>query len=455
MNTQDNSTDISQNQVSPAAVSGCSMNSSNIERHADEKSDALLDSYEQPSVLGGTPTSKANQQSEAQQIKLLEEGDANACAELARHSGLSRTVQARLLQNKEEAVLVAFASNPSLFDEGQEKLASTGAPAVREALAANPGLNEKQQNYLAMTGSDEVKCKLAINPSLIVAIQSLLADEKVSCVREALAENPSLDKACQSRLMEDNDEYGHQIIYTLMPLASNPALSNDLQNRMAESNDHRIVASLAKNPSISDELMKKLAVSDNDEVRAGLACNTSLPESLQARLIERNGGGARKNLAGNPSLKIAQQAQLAHVGDVDVRLALLENPSLDELIRMRVIASFRNYDLSSAESSLDYAAKKAIRLNTEHREALQKGIDSYGGFLTSSEEKMNRLNRAVDRIQSQIDEVDREIAALENKCYNIKILLKQHPILNISGVQNPHNFGGGILSGLINTLEAA
>lgn len=427
MNTQENSSGISQNQEGVAGVPDCPMGNSNIEKTADENPDALLASHEQSIAPSETPASKTSQQSEAQQIRLIEEGDANARAELAKNSGLSKSLQARLLQDKEEAVLVALASNPSLFNEGQEKLANTGSPAVREALAANPSLNEKQQNYLAMTGSDEVKCQLAKNPSLTVAIQSLFAVEIAPGVREALAENPSLDKSCQPILMEDSDEYRQQIVYTMMPLASNPALSSDLQNRMAENGDSRIVASLAKNPSISDELMKKLAVSDKDEIRAGLACNPSLPESLQARLIAGNCNSVNEKLAGNFALKVAQQAQLAHVGNVDARLALLDNPSLDKQIKTRVMATFKDHDLSSAESDLAYAEKKVIRLNEEHHDALQKCIDSYGGFFSSSDEKKERFSKAADRIQRQLDEVDREIYALEKKCRKIGALLELQP----------------------------
>ena len=186
MNTQNNSSDIPQGQETSAGASGCSMDNSGIEKLTDENPDTLLASHEQSPLPGGTPASEANQPNEAQQIKLLAEGDINARARLAKHSGLSRSLQTRLLQDKEEPVLVALASNPSLLDEGQEKLASTGTPAVREALAANPSLNEKQQNYLAMTGSDQVKCRLALNPSLIVAIQSLFAVEIAPGVREAL-----------------------------------------------------------------------------------------------------------------------------------------------------------------------------------------------------------------------------------------------------------------------------
>lgn len=427
MNTQNNSSDISQSQGASAGASGCSMDNSDIEKLTDENPDALLVSHEQSSNNCGTLASEANQQNEAQQTKLLAEGDTNTRVRLAKNSGLSRALQTRLLQDKEESVLVALASNPSLLDEGQEKLASTDIPAVREALAANPSLNEKQQNHLAMTGSDQVKCQLALNPSLIVAIQSLFAVEIAPGVREALAENPSLDKSCQPILMEDSDEYRQQIVYTMMPLASNPALSSGLHNRMAELEDSRIVASLAKNPSISDALMKKFADSDKDEIRAGLACNPSLPEPLQARLIAGNCNSVNEKLAGNSALKVAQQAQLAHVGNVDVRLALLDNPSLDEQIKVRVKASFTSHDLSSAESDLAYAEKKVIRLNDEHHDALQKCIDSYGGFFSSSDEKKERLGKAADRIQRQLDEVDREIYALEKKCRKIGALLELQP----------------------------
>lgn len=427
MNTQNNSSDISQSQGTSAGASGCSMDNSDIEKLTDENPDALLVSHER-SAPGGTLASEANQQNEAQRIKLLAEGDAKARAELAKHSGLSRSLQAKLLQDKDESVLVALARNLSLHDETQEKLANTGTPAVREVLAANPSLNEKQQNYLAITGSDEVKCKLAKNPSLIVAIQSLFAVEIAPGVREALAENPSLDKSCQPILMVYSDEYRQDHVWTMMPLASNPALEKEFYECLAEDEDSRIVASLAKNPAISDSLMKRFATSDIDEVRAGLACNASLPEPLQARLIAGHSKNVRENIARNSALKVAQQAQLAHVGNVDVRLALLDNLSLDEQIRMRVAASFTNHDLSSAESDLEYAEKELNRLFNEHHEALQKCIKSHGGFFTTSDEKIERLNRAADRIQNQITEVDRKIYVLEMKCRKIRALLELQPV---------------------------
>ena len=373
------------------------------------------------------------------------EGDVKQRAELASQPDLSETLQSELLQDKAEPVLVALASNPALLEEVQEKLAISGSPAVREALAANPSLDEKQQNYLVLTGSNEVKFQLAKNPSLIVAIQSIFSVDITPGIREALAENPSLDKLCQPKLMEDNDEYRQQIVYTLMPLASNPALAAELYARLAEHEDNRVVASLAQNPSIPEALMKRFAASDYDEVRAGLACNPSLPESLQARLIAGNSNNVRVSLAGNSALKIAQQAQLAHVGNVDVRLALLDNPSLNEQIQSRVVASFNKCDLSSAESDLDYAEKKASRLNTECSDAGKKYDRSMGvsmSFLSSfmSDEKLEQLYKKYQRAQKAESEAWRETEALEEKCSKIRTLLKRQP--NTSSDDHGFSFGG-------------
>lgn len=396
---------------------------------------------------------------EAQQTKFLEEGDEQQLAELASHPDLSKEMQNKLLQyeitapvssdspvnafsmffggsepkSAENSVLVALASNPFLFEEVQEKLASTGSPAVRLALAANPNLNEKQQNYLATTGSDQVKRHLAMNPSLIAAIQSLLADDEKYDVRAALAANPALDKAYLDKLMCDNDTN------VKCGLASNPALPIDLQQHIANSEcDNRrqlewVLASLAKNPSLTDELMEKFAVSDINGVRESLAKNSSLPEPLQARLIANNSGKVLRNLAGNSALKVAQQAELAQVGDVDVRLALLGNPSLDKPIKMRVIAAFTKHDLSRAESDLDYAEKKASRLDIEYKDACQNYEISLGmsmsflSFLTS-DEKLDRLYDKTIRVQERGREAWSEYSDLGDKCRKLKCALEQQPI---------------------------
>lgn len=369
---------------------------------------------------------------EAQQIKLLEEGDEQQRAELASHPYLSKSPQSRLLQDKDESVLIALAGNPSLLDEGQEKLASTGSPAVREALAGNPGLNETQQNYLATTGSDRVKCRLAKNPSLIIDFQSMLASDKCGAVREALACNPSLDMAYQSQLIEDID------VDVKIALAGNPALPNDLRLCLANSNEDRVIASLAKNPSLSDALMEKYAVSDIREVKEALASNTSLPESLQARLIAYNadkldflslfgglGGNFRNILARNPSLKVAQQAELAKVGDIDVRLALLDNPSLDESVKTKIIASFGKDDLTRAQGDFDYAEKQALRLNAEYSNSCKKYERSMGWLFPASAAKLDRLYDNTVCIQKREREAWSEYLDLGGKCSKLKCALEQ------------------------------
>ena len=382
-------------------------------------------------------TNAAKSSIEAEQLRFIAEGNVQARTQIAHSADLSLSLQTKLHQDTDESVLVALAGNTALLDELQKNLAHTGTPAVRKALAANPSLNETQQNYLATTGSDEVKCQLAKNPSLMLSIQSRFAVDATSGIRAALAENPSLDKTCQVQLMQDGDEYTQLHVYTMMPLASNPALSTEYHAGFAENDDSRIVASLAKNPSISTALMERFAASDDDAIRAGLACNTSLSESLQARLIAGNSNGVRINIAGNPALKIAQQALLADNGDVDVRLALLDNPELDESIRMRVAASFSNQDLNWAESALELAENISTRLSNEHHDATQKCIKAYGGIFPSSEEKIEKLNKAADRIQNRIFEADREIVSIERKCRKIKALLENQPSAGRSSTHWP------------------
>jgi hypothetical protein len=243
-----------------------------------------------------------------------------------------------------------------------------------------------------------------------------------------LAGNPSLDEAIQPQLLIDNDELRSNIIYTIIELASNPALTKNLQAQLAEDKDERIVASLAKNPTISESLMNKLVFSDSEQIRAGLASNPCLPESLQARLIAGNSYRVSENMARNVALKVAQQAQLAHVGNVDVRLALLENPQLDSTLKKRVTASFTTRDLTSVEHALEYANTKATQLYSEHHEAMKKCLDSYNGFFTPSQEKVDSLNRAADNIQKLINEADREIRSLEIKNRKINALIKNQAV---------------------------
>ena len=122
-------------------------------------------------------------------------------------------------------------------------------------------------------------------------------------------------------------------------------------------------------------------------------------------------------------MKVAQQAQLGHDGNVDVRLALLDNPSPDGRLRSRVASSFSSSDLAAAESDLEYAEKKSMRLYAEYGAALEKSIDAHGGIFPSSEEKIERMNQAADRKQIKIDLVDREINVLEEQCKRLKKLV--------------------------------
>lgn len=194
--------------------------------------------------------------------------------------------------------------------------------------------------------------------------------------------------------------------------------------------------------------MRKLADSDIGGVRESLAGNPALPEFLQARLIANNSGKVLQNLARNSALKVAQQAELAHVGDVDVRLALLDNPSLVEQIKSRVIASFTERDLSSAESGLDDAEKKASRLNIEYADACKKYERSLawsmGWLFPTSDEKLERLYGNTVRVQERESEVWRESAALCEKCRKLRALLKLQP--KTSPVENRF-FNGGLVFG--------
>ena len=170
----------------------------------------------------------------------------------------------------------------------------------------------------------------------------------------------------------------------------------------------------------SEKLMKVLAGSDFEDVRASLASNASLPESLQACLIADGSIGVRINAAKNSALTIAQQKQVSRTDNVDIRLALLDNPSLDELvIRNRVVASFTRSDLSSVEHDIDAAERKSSKLYSEHKEAFQKCVNSYGVIFPSSDEKIEKLTKEVDRIQNQINAIDREINTLKVSYHKI------------------------------------
>lgn len=327
----------------------------------------------------------------------------------------------------DEAALVALARDLTISDEEQERLAAIGSPSVREALAANPCLNELQQRYLAATGSLEVKCTLAKNPSLVDALQQVFAECGISEIREALAENHKLNPACQFLLMQEKAELRNRLVYTLMPLASNPALTKDLQQALATSGERLVVASLAKNPSISVTLMEQLAGCGDEEVCAGLASNTKLPELMQAQLIASGYSKVLENIARNPSLRVAQQALLAHEGSVDVRLALLENSGIDAHIKAMVNSSFTADELNWAERELERAECQAARLMNEHHDAVEKCIKAHGGFFSASDEKIERLNNAADRIQERIFEAEGEIARLNLKVRKLQGLTKNQP----------------------------
>ena len=296
------------------------------------------------------------------------------------------------------AASIALAGNPSLSDAVQEKLASTGSPAIRQALAINPVLNEKSQLYLAATGSNEVKCQLAKNTSLIESIHMEFADDENSAIRSALAANTSLDQASLDKLMADTD------IGVQAALAKNPALTVDLQQRIASSGcDVWVLQNLAKNASLSKALMEKFSVGAVDEIKESLASNPSLPESIQARLIANNHGNVLKIIARNSSLKIAQQAELESIGSIDIRLALLGNPALDVQIKTRIIASFTQSDLSSAERAVEHAEQKADRLNTEYADACEKHYKSMGGIFPSSDAQVEHLYKNIGRVQKKQD----------------------------------------------------
>lgn len=342
----------------------------------------------------------------------------------------------------DEAALIALAGDLTISDEEQERLATIGSPLVREALANNPCLNEIQQRYLAATGSLEVKCKLAKNPSLVDAIQQMFAESDVSEVREALADNRKLNPACQPLLMQDKEGVKHRLIYTLMPLASNPALTENMQQVLADSIDIRVLASLAKNPAISESLMVLLANCDLHEISAGLASNTKLPEHMQAQLIASGHPDVLKNIAQNPSLKSAQQSLLAHEGSFETRLVLLENRGLDAQLKARVASSFTVRELDQAERQLEIAESGNARLIGKHDEALDKCFKAHGGFFSSSDEKIERLNREAERIQAQIDESDREVCRLTGIVWKLRELAKDKSDVESGSI----NWPGGILA---------
>lgn len=337
----------------------------------------------------------------------------------------------------DETALVALASDLTISDEEQARLAAIGSPSVRETLAANPCLNEIQQRYLAATGSLGVKCELAKNPSLVDALQQMFAECGISEIRQALAENRKLNPACQSLLMQDKEGLKNRLIYTLMPLASNPALTKYLQQALAASDERCVVASLAKNPSISESLMEQLAECGEEEIRAGLASNTKLPEPMQAQLIANAYSKVLENIARNPSLEVAQQALLAHEGSVDIRLALLENSGLDAQIKALVSSSFTINELNWAERELEKAESKSTRLLNEHNEALDQCIKAHGGFFSSSDEKIERLNNAAGRIQERISEADGEICRLTRKIHKLQELTKDHLQPRAEAVNRP------------------
>ena len=232
--------------------------------------------------------------------------------------------------------------------------------------------------------------------------------------RVELATNSDLPHILQTILLQDKEES------VLAALAGNPSLNPDSQESLYCTGIISVQKSLASNRNLSEKLMKVLAGSDFEDVRVSLASNASLPESLQACLIADGSIGVRINAAKNSALTIAQQKQVSRTDNVDIRLALLDNPSLDELvIRNRVVASFTRSDLSSVEHDIDAAERKSSKLYSEHKEAFQKCVNSYGVIFPSSDEKIEKLTKEVDRIQNQINAIDREINTLKVSYHKI------------------------------------
>jgi hypothetical protein len=242
------------------------------------------------------------------------------------------------------------------------------------------------------------------------AINIKLTEEGEAIARVKLPANLGLSRSLQLILLQENEES------VLVALARNTSLLEEVQEKLVQIGTLAVQQSLAANRNLSELLMMTLADSDSKDVRADLASNTSLPESLQTRLIADSSISVRINIAKNPALKIALQKHMSRVdNNVDVRLALLDNPSLDELVRVRVVSSFTRSDLTSAESDLHSAEMKSTQLYSERKEASQKCINSYGVLFPSSEEKIEKLTREVDRIQYQIFSVDKEIDTLKIK----------------------------------------
>lgn len=96
--------------------------------------------------------------------------------------------------------------------------------------------------------------------------------------------------------------------------------------------------------------------------------------------------------------------------------------------------AFTKHDLSSAERDLDYAEKRASRLNTECSDADKKYERTMGmsmSFLSSftSDEKLDQLYKKVQRVQEEESKAWDESANLGAKCRKIKALLDQQPII--------------------------
>ena len=323
------------------------------------------------------------------QFKLFEEGDEAQRIKLATHPKLSEKVQNKLLEEGTESVLVSLASNSCLIEEIQAKLAIIGSLEVRKALATNPKLDEKHQNYLATAGNREVKCKLAENPSLAPTIQSILVGGEYS-VRRNLAVNLSLDIACQTKLITDED------IDVRTALASNPALKDDLQQQIFSKGDSKVIVALAKNPSLTEVLMSKLVTADS---------------------------AVKESLASNLSLKLVQQAELTNTGDDDVRIALFHNPSVDAALKKRIIASFKESDLSYLEKDIERAEMREEERDRERDETSRK-LNDYGySGLFWSEKKRDELDRDDDRALRRCSEANQKVNALRGKMRKLKAII--------------------------------
>ena len=292
--------------------------------------------------------------------------------QLAKKSPLPEDTQLKLAEDESEDVQIALASNLSLTPKTQDVLAQNGAPNVREAIAKNSCLTASTQDYLSSVGSDDVKTALAENISLIKTIQESFSVSDKWSIRRSLARNSSIEKNILLILLKDEDSDVRAAV------AANPQLPDNAQQELIE-DELKVQRALASNVSLAKSICAQFAKDGSSEVKEKLAQNTAIDEVIQSILVESY-DSVQKSLASNIAAHPAIQKHLAEHGSADVRLQLYRNENIKDTVRKKIINSFAEIDLESANSQLKWAKERTNDAWRDYLEASKKFMEYTGKF---------------------------------------------------------------------------